>query len=362
VSRKVGDKIGGRYTLAGSIGQGGGGEVWEALDDVLGRTVAVKCALPHLTKDPQAIQLLLQESQAASHLFGLPHIVAILDVVVDAHGPCVVMEYLPGTNGRAFAAKYLTKRGDHLTRTALALYVAFCGAKALMHAHEKGVIHRDVKPANLLISEGGVVKLSDFGLAKFAQDATRAVTGKFGGTLLYMAPEQVNGQPGSVATDLYQLGCLLYELMEGQAPFENEPSSAALVLAKLYKAEPDPTTMNGILAEEKSKVIDLYRGLVNATPKGRWQAWQAVESLASILHRPSWRLEFGANLASPVLDRVREITRFSPTHAQPGLDYEDPEEALSEALALTLAGVGNQFVLKRPNWFKQKVMGALRKP
>jgi serine/threonine-protein kinase len=324
------------------------GEVWQAEDAVLGRSVAVKCALSHLAQaNPKITSLLRQETRAASHLFNHPHIVSVLDYVEEAGIPCIVLEYLPGVDGSKFAAQHLTKRKDRLTRTALALYVTFCAAKAMMYAHEKGIIHRDIKPANVLVSARGQVKLSDFGLAKFAQEATRHVTGKWGGTLLYFAPEQVAGEPGSISTDLYQLGCLLYEMLEGTAPFSNEPNDAALLNAKLTKPEPNPSTMNGITLQEQLSVRELYQGLIDVTPSSRWQAWQTVECLARILHRPSWRILFAQSIPKPIRDKILTITQFELKPESTALDYEDPEEALSEALALTLAGAGPFFALKR---------------
>ncbi|WP_438011923.1 serine/threonine-protein kinase [Sorangium sp. So ce321] len=362
MSWTVGQSIGGRYKLQRRLGQGGMGEVWQAEDTVLGRSVAVKCTLPHLAQlDPKFTLMLRQETRAASHLFNHPHVVSVLDYVEEAGVPFVVMEFLPGVDGRKFASQYLPKRKDNLTRTALALYVTFCAAKALMHAHEKDIIHRDIKPANLLISTTGQVKLSDFGLAKFAQEATRQVTGKGHGTLLYFAPEQIQGEPGSAETDQYQLGCLLYELLEGKAPFEDEPNNGALAMAKLMKSVPPPSKMNGLLPSEKQSVIEIYEGLINHLPAARWLAYEAVESLARILHRPSWRIVFGPKIPPSVHGRISTITGYDPGPGADLLDFEDPEEALSEALALTLAGAGPYFALGRPGWLQQKLITAARK-
>lgn len=358
----TGQQVGSRYTLIRSLGHGGMGEVWEAQDDVLGRHVAVKHALPKLAAaSPDITQLLRQETQAASHLFNHPRIVSVLDYFEDRGVPAIVFEYLPGVDGRTFARRYLARRSDYLTRTSMALHVVLCTAKALMFAHEKGVVHRDIKPENVLISQRGEVKLGDFGLAKFAQEATRHVTGKWGGTLLYAAPEQVQGSAASINSDIYQLGCLLYEMLEGNAPFEDEPNDAAIVYAKVHKPEPMPQTMNGLTTSEQKDVLELYQALIATVPSARWPAWQVVECLSRILHRPAWRMEFTKLVNATTIKQIKDITNFGPALPGQTLDFEDPDEALSESLALTLAGVGNGFMLRRPGALMQRLLSAARK-
>jgi serine/threonine-protein kinase len=348
----AGRVIADRYKLLRRAADGGLGEVWVADDRVLSRKVAIKCPrATQLREDPSLARLFEREAKAGSALFGHPNVVAVMDLVhtVDEGKqiPCVVMEWLSGLHARAFARTRLARRSDALTRTALALHVVHACARALAHAHDLGIIHRDVKPANLMVTRTGVVKLTDFGLAKRANERTRSVTGKGGGTLLYAAPEQLAGDPASVRTDLYQLGCTLYEMLEQKAPFEDEPNDAALTRAKLQDLEPDPARMNGLSEGEKRSVLRLYRGLVHPDPRERWPAARAEELLAKVLHRPTWRLHLKDKPLSPRAKRaIARVTRHQAVPRQ--VSYDDPEQALMDTTALLLAGAGPYVHLTRP--------------
>jgi serine/threonine-protein kinase len=348
-----------RYKLLRRAADGGLGEVWVAEDRILDRKVALKCPrASRLKDDPSLARLFEREAKAGSSLFNHPHVVAVLDLVWTQDDgrrvPCVIMEWLSGVHARAFARNHLSRRTDHLTRTALGLWVVLGAARALAHAHERGIVHRDVKPGNVMVTASGAVKLTDFGLAKFAAERTRSVTAKGGGTLLYAAPEQVAGEPASIETDAYQLGCTLYEMLEGRAPFEDAPNDAALLRAKIEDIEPDPERMNGLAEPERKSIVRLYRGLVNPDTSARFRASRCVGTLAKILHRPTWRMHFKQKpMPSRVKSAIDRITRYEPPREPaPGvprtLDYEDPEEALGETTALLLAGAGPWIHLTRP--------------
>lgn len=337
------------------------GEVWGATDTNLNREVAVKLVSPSLLRDaPHWASLLKDEARAASALFNHPSIVAILDLVevIDASDriPGLVMEFLPGSDGQTFVKQRLIGLPDHLTRTAIALFVIFRAAKGLMHAHENQVVHRDIKPSNILVGNNGIIKLTDFGLAKFMFEATRTHTTRNGGTFLYWAPEQAEGAPCSIATDIYQLGCSLYELLDGQAPFGDKANQAAILRAKLYEPEPDPTNIGGLLDEEKLAILALYRRMVHVDPGRRPQAFEVVETLAQIIYCHRWSLNFQKK-AMPE-KTVRDVLRIvsyqidakinkSTRLAMPPLEYQDPEEALTEATALLMNDADPFIYLKR---------------
>jgi len=348
-----GSQIGGRYKLMEHLGGGGFAEVWKAEDIHLGRFVAIKWPRESLlAENPTAAEFFRQEARAASFLFSNAHVVAVLDFFEEQDGnkriPCVVMEYVTGKNARQFGNEYLGGRKDLLTRTSVALYLIFCAAKGLMHAHERGIVHRDVKPDNILVSEDGQVKLADFGLSKFLEEPTRAVTGRNGKTLLYAAPEQVRGAPGSVKGDVYQLGCSLYEMLEGDAPFADEPNEAALVDAKVRKLEPNPKRINGLTKAESLAVLTMYRGMVQKDPAKRWEIWRCVEALGKILHRPIWNLHFKPFVQASVADRFVQITNYGDSVTEPGvIEFQDSYEVFSETVALIFAGASPNIWLTR---------------
>ncbi len=200
-----------RYRLQERLGRGGMGEVWRGWDQVLDRPVAVKL-LPR--PDHRAsLEGLRREARAAARL-NHPRVVAVYDLEDRGEQPCMVMEYVQGQS----LAELLESRGalspDHAVR------LVAQAAAGLAAAHRKAVVHRDVKPANPLVSGDGTVKVCDFGIARYADAAVAtARTGQLVGTTGYLAPERARGEPATPASDVYSLGCVLYELLTGQPPF-----------------------------------------------------------------------------------------------------------------------------------------------
>ncbi|MEA2901597.1 MAG: eukaryotic-like serine/threonine-protein kinase [Actinomycetota bacterium] len=222
-----GQLIGGRYRLRHQIAKGGMAEVWEAGDDVLGRAVAVKVLLPELAADPSFSERFRREAIAAARL-AHPNIVGTFDTGVDYAVPgglaYIVMELVEGTTLKDVLAQRGPLDGGEATKIAAQV------AGALHYAHEAGIVHRDVKPANILLCPDGRVKVADFGIAKAAlADAAAADslagnwdltgTGMVVGTAKYLSPEQFEGLPVDRRADVYALGVVLYEMLCGRVPF-----------------------------------------------------------------------------------------------------------------------------------------------
>jgi serine/threonine-protein kinase len=217
--------IAGRYRLRRPIAKGGMAEVWEAGDDVLGRSVAVKVLLPEYATDPTFIERFRREAIAAARL-AHPNIVSTFDTGVDGTLAYIVMELVDGRTLR----DVLSERGplDAHEATTIAAQVA----GALHYAHEAGIVHRDVKPANILLCPDGRVKVADFGIAKAAlpdvafADFDLTGTGMVVGTAKYLSPEQFEGQPVDRRSDVYSLGVVLYEMLCGRPPFTGNTDMA----------------------------------------------------------------------------------------------------------------------------------------
>ncbi|MFF9202727.1 serine/threonine-protein kinase [Streptomyces sp. NPDC014986] len=214
--------IAGRYRLDASIGRGAMGEVWQAYDETLGRAVAVKLLLAQ-EADPTAAHRFRLEAQTAGRL-NHPHVVGVLDFGEYGDRLFLVMELVAGHSLARVLADAGTLPAERVAR------MAAQAAAGLAAAHQQGIVHRDIKPANLLLDSDGTLKIGDFGIARFLDDPAAALTatGQIVGTSLYLAPERALGRPAGPASDVYSLGCVLYQLLTGLPPFQADTALAIL--------------------------------------------------------------------------------------------------------------------------------------
>jgi serine/threonine-protein kinase len=217
----------GRYRLNRPIASGGMAEVWEATDETLARRVAVKLLHPHLGRDDSFVRRFRAEAVAAARL-AHPSIVSVYDTFSADGMEAIVMELVVGTTMRADLDEHGPMRLDAV------LAIGSQVADALGAAHASGLVHRDVKPANILLSADGRVLVADFGIAKAAEGNDLTNAGAMVGTAKYLAPEQVEGGAIDGRADLYSLGVVLYEALTGVAPFV-EDTDAATALARLHR-------------------------------------------------------------------------------------------------------------------------------
>lgn len=285
----------GPYEILSAIGAGGMGEVYRAADPRLGRAVAIKVVSERLFDDPGALARLQREARTVASL-SHPNIVALHDIGTERGVMFVVMELLDGTPlDRCVGAAPLA-----WTR---AVETAASVADALAAAHEKGVIHRDLKPQNIFVTRDGRVKVLDFGLAKqdpLRPDRHTATTGREEtepgvvlGTVGYMSPEQVKGEPADARSDIFSLGCVLYEMLSGRRAFSG--GSSPEVLAAILRDHPRP------VAEYHSQVPPHVSAVVQRClekdPEQRFQSARDLAfSLRHILSTPdTWARDVGAN-------------------------------------------------------------------
>jgi protein kinase-like protein len=235
-----------RYEVLGTLGCGATSRVDKARDTVLGRTVALK-TLVHSFGAPTEQKQFLREAQIVSQL-SHPAIVNLYDVgVEDGNVAYLVMEYVPGKTLQQVLAE---STGPMPIARACAWISDLAGA--LHRAHRSGVIHGDIKPANILVTEDGKVKLSDFGIARFATQVSGS--GKMMGTPAYLSPEQILGEPQNTRSDLFSLGIVLYQMVTGVAPFDG--SSVSAVCAQILQAEPvPPSQRNPAVPAELDRII-----------------------------------------------------------------------------------------------------------
>jgi serine/threonine-protein kinase len=216
--------LAGRYRLEREVGAGGMGRVFEAVDTRTGKHVAVKLMFARVEADPRALRRFAQEGEALATLKH-PNIVQVYDHLVDEYSGCIVMELLPGRSlGRVLRGQSTAGRSGPMTLEEVK-HVAEQVASALAFAHEHGIVHRDVKPDNIMIGESGVVKVTDFGIARMVRTSAATTLTSKGltlGTPLYMAPEQIEGKSVDGRADVYSLGAVLYAMTAGRPPFVSD--------------------------------------------------------------------------------------------------------------------------------------------
>ncbi|PPI40689.1 MULTISPECIES: protein kinase [unclassified Rathayibacter] len=228
--------FGGRYELQSRIAIGGMGEVWQATDLVIGRTIAIKILKDEYLGDPGFLERFRAEARHAA-LVNHEGIANVYDYGEEDGSAYLVMELVPGE-----ALSTVLER-ERVLSTDKVLDIVAQTALALHAAHAAGLVHRDVKPGNLLITPDGRVKITDFGIARIADQVPLTATGQVMGTVQYLSPEQASGQPASPATDIYSLGIVAYECLAGRRPFTGE-SQVAIAMAQINDTPPElPVTV-----------------------------------------------------------------------------------------------------------------------
>ncbi|NMM23595.1 MAG: serine/threonine protein kinase [Phycicoccus sp.] len=227
---EIGATLSGRYTLTGRIAAGGMGEVWAAMDNVLGRAVAVKLLHPALSQESDFAERFRAEARHTASLHH-PNIATVFDYGEDDGTAYLVMELVDGQP----LSQIIADRAPLSAEETASILVQ--AATALEAAHQGGVVHRDIKPANILITPDGTAKLTDFGIARAIDAAPLTQTGQVLGTAQYLSPEQALGGSATASSDIYSLGVVGYEMLTGERPFDSG-TAVATALAHVNQAPP----------------------------------------------------------------------------------------------------------------------------
>ncbi len=262
-----GKVLGGRYRTEERIASGGMGDVWRCVDDVLGRTVAVKILLPSLLDEPGFAERFRAEARTMATI-NHPSVVDIYDYGSDNFiGAYLVMEYVEGD-----ALSRTLSRVGRLTAARTMALVAQA-ADALHAAHQKGIVHRDVKPGNLLVRPNGSLILTDFGIARSAGAAQLTAAGSVLGTASYISPEQAMGEQASPLSDIYALGVVAYQCLAGRRPFEG---GNPLEIAMRHVREIPPPLPGDI----PPMVRSIVERAIAKDPAARWPTAQTFSAVA----------------------------------------------------------------------------------
>jgi serine/threonine-protein kinase len=309
-----------RYSVTHRIASGGMASVWAARDELLGRTVAIKILAPQIAVDPDARVRFEREARAAARVSDHANVVTIYDIGAHDGNAFIVMEHLNGGT----VADRLRKPGGVPRELALR-WLDEAGA-GLDAAHAQGIVHRDVKPANLLLDDQDRLAVGDFGIARMASDVGLTSTGQVLGTAAYLSPEQAMGQPATPASDLYSLAVVAYELLVGERPFRGEHAAAQ---ARQHVEAAPPRASRAGLPSAVDPVLE--RGLAK-DPRDRWPTAAAfVTALRSALE---------GRTAAPVAPRTAPTTPLAARRDRPTGAAFRPRRPLWLAVAGGLAALG----------------------
>lgn len=245
----VGAVIDGRYKIDKIIGVGGMAVVYRAYDGLTKRTVAIKMLKDEIANDTEAVRRFINESKAVS-MMSHPNIVNIYDVSVREDLKYIVMEYVEGITLK----NYMMKRGALTLREIISYTEQIL--MALRHAHSKGIVHRDIKPQNIMLLRDGIVKVTDFGIAKLPNAETVTLTDKAIGTVYYISPEQASGQEIDQRSDLYSLGVMMYEMATGVLPFTAD-SPVSVAMMQINDIAKPPAELNPNIPKGLEQIIGI---------------------------------------------------------------------------------------------------------
>ncbi len=282
MDKYVGKRLDGRYEIQEIIGVGGMAVVYKAYDTIDDRTVAIKILKEELLENQEFRRRFKNESKAIAVL-SHPNIVKVYDVGLGDRIQYIVMEYIDGITLKEYIEQQKTIRWKD------ALHFAEQVLQALQHAHDKGIVHRDIKPQNIMLLPDGTIKVTDFGIARFSRSEHRTITDKAIGSVHYISPEQARGEVTDEKTDLYSVGVLLYEMLTGRLPFDAD-SAVSVAIMQLQNDPVNPRSINPSIPEGLEEII------LRAMQKNRNQRYQsAAEMLRDIekfKQNPSVQFEY----------------------------------------------------------------------
>ncbi|MDR1002374.1 MAG: Stk1 family PASTA domain-containing Ser/Thr kinase [Oscillospiraceae bacterium] len=323
----IGKRLDGRYEIETVIGIGGMSVVYKARDLVTGYPVAVKILKEEYLQNEEFCRRFRNESKAIAVL-SHKNIVKVFDVGDAEPLQYIVMEYIDGITLKEYIEQQgvLTwKESVHFTTQIL---------RALQHAHEKGIVHRDIKPQNIMLLQNGEIKVTDFGIARFSRSETRTMTEKAIGSVHYIAPEQARGGKTDARSDIYSVGVMLYEMLTGQLPFEAENAVSVAVM----QLQADPKMPRKINPDIPRGLEEITMQAMQKDPSNRYQsAYDMLADLDDFKANPNIRFEYRYYVDD-------SNNRYKDAIQSARAQLEDAEEPKSPIIPV-IAGIASAFVL-----------------
>ena len=313
-----GEKINNRYEIIRNIGEGGMANVYLAVDTILNRKVAVKILRGDLSEDEKFVRKFQREASAASNL-DHPNIVGIYDVGEDNGKYYIVMEFVEGQT-----LKSLIKRRGSLTIPEV-LDIMTQLTSGIAHAHEKGIIHRDIKPQNILILDDGLVKIADFGIAQALNSNELTETNSVMGSVHYLPPEQANGTGSTFKSDIYSLGILMYELIIGKVPFKGEN---AVEIAIKHMKDPIPSVTE-IKEDIPMSIENIILKATAKNPKNRYDSVEEMKYDIKTCLDPDKKDVPRIKFDYPEFEKDEEVKTIS-SRTRRNIDLADPDNLETE--------------------------------
>ena len=322
--KNIGKKLDGRYEITELIGEGGMADVYRATDVVDKKTVAVKILKREFAENEEFLRRFRNESKAIAVL-NHPNIVKVFDVGFSDRIQFIVMEYIDGNT----LNEYMELQGQLDWRDAVHYILQIL--RALQHAHSKGIVHRDIKPQNIMMLPDGTIKVMDFGIAKFAREEGKTGTDKAIGTVHYISPEQARGAATDAKSDIYSVGVMFYEMLTGKKPFDTD-NPVSIAVMHMQAEVPQPHTIRSDIQVGLEEII---LKAMQKDPKDRYQtARDMMDDIETFKENPDVVFGYFPELAkrlggAAALSGDKTKTRsYTPVNEpeEPAAREEDPEE------------------------------------
>lgn len=321
MDKYTGKRLDGRYEIQELIGVGGMAMVYKAYDTVDDKTVAIKILKDEFLGNSEFIRRFKNESKAIAVL-SHPNIVKVYDVSFGDRIQYIVMEYIDGITLKEYISH------QHVIPWKEAVHFTVQILQALQHAHEKGIVHRDMKPQNIMLLQDGSIKVTDFGIARFSNNETRTMTDKAIGSVHYIAPEQARGDNTDGKADIYSVGVMLYEMLTGKLPFDADSAVSVAIM----QMQSDPRPLREINDKIPEGIEEITLRAMRKDPKQRYaSAGEMLEAIEVFRHNPSVRFRYSYFVDETPTKYVDSLSHVPAANPEPV--YEDSYDSYEDELA-----------------------------